>query len=235
MVKAVFLILLVLAASLSAQELSDLIPPPRLAPGDTLVVGFLGGFDRWHEEHRGVRKLALRLRDKPRVHAETVSNHHRETALAWLMRSLDTDGSGILDPAERTAARVILYGQSWGAAAALHTARDLDTLGIPVLLTVQIDSVGRGDHVIPANVRSAVNFYQHDPLTIQGRGSIHAGDPARTKILGNFERSYMGKTADPASVSWVRRRFGGSHAAMEADPVLWKQVERYIDDAIQTR
>ncbi len=199
------------------------------------MVGFLGGFERWSDEHRSARKLALKLRESPGVYAETVSNHQRTTALLWLMHALDSNRDGTLEVPEKEAARIILYGQSWGAAAALQTARDLGKMRIPVLLTVQIDSVGHGDHVIPANVHSAVNFYQHDPFTIHGRGSIQAGDPARTRILGNFGKSYIGRPIDPARASWFRRTFGGSHAAMEADPVLWKQVERYIDDAIQTR
>jgi len=38
--------------------------------------------------------------------------------------------------------------------------------GIPVLLTVQVDSVSKGqdDKLIPANVAQAINFYQIDGL-----------------------------------------------------------------------
>jgi hypothetical protein len=130
---------------------------------------------------------------------------------------------------------VILYGQSLGGAAAIASARDLERLGIPVLLTVQVDSVGFGDGVIPANVRTAVNFYQHDLLTIQGRGQIRAADPARTQILGNFGTSYGARSVDETNASWARLVFGGSHAKMELDPVIWTQVEQYISDAIAQR
>ena len=44
-----------------------------------------------------------------------------------------------------------------------------------------------------------------------------------------------GQPAEAARASWLRRTVGGSHARMEADPVLWKQVERFIADAIQMR
>ena len=170
-----------------AQRLADLTTPTPLPPGATLVVGFLGGYESWNDPHRGVRQLVLRLRGRPGVYAESISNHRRGVALSLIRRALDSNGNGRLDADERARARVILFGQSWGGAAAIETAQELDRLGVPVLLTAQVDSVGMHDGVIPANVRAAVNFYQHDPLTIQGRGAIRAADPARTAILGNFE------------------------------------------------
>ena len=221
--------------ALCAQRLSDLTTPAPLPPGSTLVIGFLGGFESWDDGHRSVRQLALRLRERPGVYAESISNHQRNVALELIQRALDTNRNQRIEPEERNAARVILYGQSWGGAAAIDTARDLDRLGIPVLLTVQVDSVGRHDGVIPPNVRAAVNFYQHDLFTIQGRGQIRAADPARTRVLGNFGASYLLRSVDGTNASWTRRVFGGSHAKMELDPVLWSQVEQYISDAIAKR
>ena len=206
---------------LHAQRLADLSAP---APGSTLVVGFLGGFERWDDPHRGVRQLVLKLRQSPGVYAESVSNHHRRVALEWIRRALKGGD-----------ARLILFGKSWGAGAAIETARDLDNLGIPVLLTVQVDSVGLHDRMIPPNVREAVNFYQHDLFTIQGRREIAAANPARTRILGNFQSSYALGPAEGPNASWARRAFGGSHAKMELDPVIWSQVELYIRDAIAGR
>jgi len=45
-------------------------------------------------------------------------------------------------------------------------ARLLEKDGIPVLLTVQVDSVSKGqdDKLISANVAQAINFYQIDGL-----------------------------------------------------------------------
>jgi hypothetical protein len=84
-------------------------------------------------------------------------------------------------------------------------------------------------------VRAAVNLYQHDPLSIRGQTEIHAADPARTEILGNFGFSYLGRPGESADATWVRRAFGGSHVKMETDPQIWSQVERYIDEAIAWR
>ncbi|MGA2569422.1 MAG: hypothetical protein ABSF23_02795 [Terracidiphilus sp.] len=218
-----------------AQRYSDLTTPTPLPPGSTLVIGFLGGYDRWDDEHRSVRRLILDLRRQPGVFAESISNHNRSLALKLIRRALDANRDGRLEPNEKAAARIVLFGQSWGGAAAVDTARDLEKLGVPVLLTVQVDSVGMEDAVIPANVRAALNFYQHDPFTIQGRAGIRAADPSRTRILGNFEEAYVFRPIDESNASWPRRVFGGSHTKMELDPAVWSRVEQTILDAIAGR
>lgn len=216
-----------------AQRLSQLETPTPIPQGSTLVIGFLGGYDHWNDKHRSVRQLVLNLRQKPGVYAESISNHRRSIAMTFLRRALDTNRNNQLDPDEKTNARVILFGQSWGASAAVNTARDLQKLGIPVLLTVQVDSVGFRDNEVPSNVRAAVNFFQHDPMTtIHGQKQIHAVDPTMTTILGNFEMSYEWRSVDLSNASWRRRLFGGSHTKMELDPAVWNQVEQYISDAI---
>ena len=198
-----------------------------------MVIGFLGGYDRWDDAHRGVRQLVLKLRERPGVYAESISNRRRVLAIRLIREALDTNRDGKLDAEEKASARVILFGQSWGGTAAVTTARDLERLGIPVLLTVQIDSVGVHDGVIPANVRAAVNFYQHDPFTtIHGRARIRAADPSQTMILGNFESTYVFRSVDESNASKARQVFGGSHTKMELDPVVWSRVEQYISDAI---
>src|SRR6478609_2229725 len=120
-----------LTVPLAGQRLSDFITPHPLPPGSVLVVGFLGGFETWNDEHRSVRKLALRLRSSglPNVFSETAGNHHRRAAVRFIERALDTNGDGRIDPRETAAARIILYGQSWGGAAVVNTARDLERLG----------------------------------------------------------------------------------------------------------
>jgi hypothetical protein len=210
--------------------------PPSRPANRTVVFGFLGGFERWNDEHRGVRRVALdlRVRRELDVTAETFGNHHRAGAMAFLRTLLDTNGDGKLDANERASARVVLYGQSWGGAAVVKAARELESWGVPVLLTVQVDSVGLSDAVIPPNVQFAANFFQHDPLTIHGRQEIRAADPTRTEILGNYELSYLFRPVDapPGSASWARRNLGGGHAKMELDPAVWAQVEGLILNAI---
>ncbi len=221
-----------------AQRMADLAVPTPIPPGSTLIVGFLGGYERWDDEHRSVRRLVLKLRARNGIFAESISNHNQKLALAFIRRALDTNRDGKLDAAERARARVILFGQSWGGGATLNVARELNRLGVPVLLTVQVDSVGLRDQVVPTNVRAAVNFYQHDPLTINGRSEIRAADSSRTAILGNFEATYMQRPIDPSNSSnssWARSTLGGSHAKMELDPAIWDSVEQYINEAISRR
>ncbi len=199
--------------------------------GSVLIIGFLGGFEQWDDEHRSVRKVALDLRARG-IFAETVSNHRRATALEFIRRALDSNSDGRIDADEARAARVILYGQSWGGAAVIKIARDLERLGVPVLLTVQVDSVGPHDGTIPSNVRAAANFYQHDLRSIHGRTKLRAENRAATRILGNWEFDYTRRPVDLSEASWARRKFGGSHAKMELDPQVWTRVERLISEAI---
>jgi hypothetical protein len=228
--------ILAFAGSLYAQRLADLAVPKPLPAGSTLVIGFLGGFERWDDEHRSVRRLALDLRRIPGIYAESIANRNRRVALDLIREALDRNRNHRLEPDDLSHARVILYGQSWGGAAAVETARDLNRLGVPVLLIVQVDSVGHQDEVIPSNVLTAVNFFQHDPFTIWGRREIRAADPVKTEILGNFDNSYMGCPLDKTGdASWLRCNFGGSHAKMELDPAVWGQVKQYIKDAISSR
>jgi len=191
----------------------------------TLVVGFLGGLDRKGDPHRSVNQVAQHLADTAQV--EVFENRHRGRAVAMIRRVCGKPG---------TCAGVILYGQSLGGAAAIRTARDIRHLPVPVLLTVQVDSVGVGDAVIPPNVRAAVNLYQHDPLTFQGQTHIRAQDPARTRILENTRRNYTHTPMEALrnkDADWARRTLGGSHAKMEIDPEVWLHVEDLIQRAIK--
>lgn len=222
--------MLAAASFAAAQKMSDLQTPVPVAPGETVVVGFLGAVENYNDAKRNVRQLALRLNHRLGMHAETFANRNRRTARRFIERALDQNRDGRLDDAERGRARIVIYGQSLGGAATVRLARDLAKRRIPVLLTVQVDSVGVRDAEIPANVRAAANFYQHEPFTLWGEDEIHAADPARTKILGNFRHRYPVWLPYPAMESKIRA-LGGGHARMEADPVVWAEVEGLITAA----
>ena len=222
---------------LSAQRYQDFITPTPLVEGATLVIGFLGGREAWDNDKRGVRKLALKLRamQLPGVHVETVENTKRPIALALVRSAFDRDRNGRLDERERASARLIVYGQSFGGAAVVKFARELDRMGVPILLTVQVDSVGRGDAVIPPNVARAANLFQRDGFTIRGEREIRAADPARTSILGNHRFTYDGKKIDLSEVSWFKRLLQRAHTKMDFDPEVWALVEKMILGAAGTR
>ena len=217
--------------------MKDFITPTPLPPGSTLVIGFLGGVEKWDVETHSVRKLALDLREKnlPGVWVETVGNHNRTHAIELIKRALDQNGDGRLDPAERDSVRIILYGHSMGGAAVVKAARELEKMGVPVALTVQIDSVGRDDSLIPANISKAANLYQHEGTVIHGRSEIRAEDPHRTEILGNFLYTYRGKYVEMSNLPWYHKVVPSVHMKMERDPAVWAQVESLILDAIHPR
>ena len=92
-------------------------------------------------------------------------------------------------------------------------ARDLRRAGVPVLLTVQVDSVAKlwqNDSVIPDNVSEAVNFYQPHGF-VHGRAQIMAADPARTDILGNYRIDYRKEPVQCPQASWFDRVFTPDH------------------------
>jgi len=108
-------------------------------------------------------------------------------------------------------------------------------MGVPVLLTVQVDSVGRNDATIPSNVAAAANLYQKEGLLVRGEPVIRAEDPARTTIIGNFLFDYRGKKIDLSLVPWYKKLLRVAHAKVNEDPAVWAKVEEIILDAIRPR
>ena len=109
-------------------------------------------------------------------------------------------------------------------------ARALQKDGIPVLLTLQVDSVSRpgsNDTTISANVAQAANFYQPYGL-VHGHHDIRAADPARTRIIGNFRFDYKTSSLNCAEYPWYDHVFVKPHTQIECDPAVWDQVESLI-------
>lgn len=204
---------------------------PPSAPAN-IVVGFVGGFVRHNNPHHGPVQLAQRLQRN--AHSDTYvrvfENRHRRAAYNTILQLLDADHNGILSAEEKTRAHIILFGHSWGASAVVMLARELDRAGIPVLLTVQVDSVAKlwqNDGIIPENVAEAVNFYQPNGL-IHGRAHIAAADTAKTQILGNYLFDYKKAPVVCPGTSWYDRWVTPSHVQSECDPHLWTQVEELV-------
>jgi len=206
---------------------------PTPSGGDqALILGFLGGFEPWDDESRGVRKLAIKIdaMKLPNVHVETLENRKRDLAIKLIQNTFDLDQNGFLDDWERNSARLILYGHSLGGAAVVEISHELKKMGIPILLTVQIDSVGLvyDDHVIPSNVKRAANLFQNDGWILQGQDKIEPEDPSKTKVIANIRFDYRYKNVDMSSLSWERRLFSTPHVKMDADPEVWATVEQMI-------
>lgn len=204
---------------------ADLRPP-------AIVIGFVGGFIRHNNLVHSEVQLAARLRKAypSGVDVETFESYRGETAKKKILSLLDTNHDGKLTTAEKQNARIILYGHSWGASEAITVARELQSDGIPVLLTAQVDSVakfGQNDSVIPPNVEEAVNFYQPNGF-VRGQSAIRAADPGRTKIIGNFRFDYKDLPYACNQYPWYDHFLVRTHTQIECDPNVWKQVEAFI-------
>jgi hypothetical protein len=197
-----------------------------------IVVGFVGGFVRHDDVVHQEVQLATHLRNEypGGVRPKVFENHRGRQAHQAVLQLLDANDDGTLSDQEKRGARIVLYGHSWGGSEAITLARSLEKDGIPVLLTIQVDSVskpGEDDRMIPANVVQAVNFYQRNGL-LHGRKQILATDRLRTQILGNFQFDYKAKTADCRDYPWFARTFMRPHIEIESDARVWNQIESLI-------
>jgi pimeloyl-ACP methyl ester carboxylesterase len=210
----------------------DAVRPETTAAPSNIVIGFVGGFVSHDNLHHGPVQLAQQIqRTLPKdTYVRVFENRRRKQAYAAVLRLLDTDRDGTLSPEEKARARIILFGHSWGASAAVLLARELRREGVPVLLTVQVDSIAKlwqEDSVIPDNVAEAVNFYQPHGI-LRGRPQITAADPAKTEILGNYRVDYRKNPVQCLKYPWFEHVFTPGHMQSECDPHVWSQIETLV-------
>jgi hypothetical protein len=214
------------AAAAASSALSSSVSP-------VIVIGFVGGYVSHNNLSHMEAHLAARIRTAypAGVYAAAFENHRRNSAYEAVLHALDANHDGHLSAREKDDARIILYGHSWGASEAVTLARELQRQHIPVLLTVQVDSIQKyreNDTVIPPNVEQAVNFYQPHGW-LHGASQIRAADPERTKILGNFRYDYSKQIVQCyAAYPWWDRHIATSHTEIECDPAVWDRVEALI-------
>ena len=226
---AIFAMLVVATPRLAAADGAVASRPPTTS---YIIIGFAGGFVRHDDPLHGPVRLAKKLQQElPKgTSIQVFENRHRKAAYKSILRLLDTNHDGVLSDEEKAQARIILFGHSWGASAVVMLSRELNRAGIPVLLTVQVDSVAKpwqSDKVIPENVAAAVNFYQPHGF-VHGRSQITAADDSKTQILGNYRFDYKQEPVQCDDLSWYDRFFTPGHAQSECDPRLWSQVETLV-------
>jgi hypothetical protein len=200
------------------------------------VIGFVGGFANPHDVKHPEVLFAALLRQyyAPILHAQVFSNHDRNGALHYVLGLLDTNGDGVLSDEEKKSARIIIYGHSWGASETVAFARTLQHRTIPVLLTIQLDTVskwGQQPSRIPSNVESAINFFQSQGF-LRGRPEILAADESRTDIIGNLRFRYVDKSINCDNYPWFARTFNKPHHEIENDPNVWNRIAFLIDSRI---
>ena len=197
-----------------------------------IVIGFLGGFVAHDEPHHPEVRMIQTLRQQYSndVYFGLFENNKIEEAYKLILNRLDVNRDGALSDDEKRQACIELFGHSWGAAAVISLSRKLERRGIPVQLTVQVDSVRKpfhNDSVIPSNVLQAANFYQTHGL-IHGQSKIIAADPSHTTILGNFRWNYQQEPVECRDFPWHARFFTKAHIEIECDPRVWSQVETLL-------
>ena len=197
-----------------------------------IVIGFMGGnVSANNLAHREAQLVKALQHGYPHaIHAAIFANRDGDNALRSVLKLLDQNQDGHLSDGEKSAARIVIFGHSWGASETVTLADRLNKLDIPVLLTVQVDSVrkqSQNDGRIPPNVQEAINFYQSEGI-LHGRNLIVAVDPKRTKILGNHESSYRQNPVSCAGYPWYARAFMKRHIQIENDPAVWDQIEALI-------
>jgi hypothetical protein len=224
-----------LVCSTPAQQQNSLSEPVSDHPR-AIVIGFMGGNVAPDDIIRNELIMSDRLRASyPQgVYFEVFENRRLEAAHQKILQLLGVIPGRPWSPAGKSAEQIILYGHSWGASAVVTLADELHKDGVPVTLTVQVDSIekkGQQDGVIPANVARAVNFYQPDGF-LHGRTEIRAANPAATQILGNFRVTYKDIPPECSAYPWYERKFIKTHIAIECDPRLWNRIEGLIRDSL---
>ncbi|HKM89766.1 MAG TPA: hypothetical protein VJX29_04050 [Candidatus Acidoferrales bacterium] len=226
--------ILAVAAPAAAQHRTEFTTPTPVTSGSTLILGFLGGGKRSGDENRPAIQLAERLRalEIPAVYIETTGHDRYTQALKLIEAATRRDAKGRCPVQGCSKVQLLLYGRGEGGATVLRLARELKILGLPVALTVQVDTAGRSDGVIPSNVARAANLYDAGAATA-GAMRIHAEDPAKTQILANLLFSDDAKWVDlPEGVSPGPPRRARS-AQFDSDPQIWNRVEDYILDEMR--
>lgn len=219
------------ASSETAEASLGVSPTSRTTPL-FIVVGFLGGFVPHNEPHHPEVQLMQDLRQEysKDVYFGLFENRKVGEAYRTILNRLGAKDGGALLEDKKRQARIVLFGHSWGASAVVALSRKLERAGIPVALTIQIDSVAKpfqNDWLIPPNVFQAVNFYQTHGL-VHGRRKIVPADPVRTTILGNFLWESKGESAECHGFSWRVRLLGKGHTEIECDRKVWWQVETLL-------
>jgi hypothetical protein len=150
-------------------------PPAGSTGAKVIIIGFVGGFVSQDDaKHPEVQFAAYLRRRYPLAEAVVFGNHHGRKALHEVVRMLDSDKDGVLTYNEKRESTIIIYGHSWGAAETITFAHTLGQMGIPVALTIQIDTIakpGSKGAIIPANVASAT------VISSRSRRAFHSSRP----------------------------------------------------------
>jgi hypothetical protein len=194
---------LVLSTTEGTARSSKTAPLEESSPPCSIVyAGFVGALETAGRKGSGIVQIrdVLRGPEYSDVCAESFIPVAWNSGLSWILKHFPSH-PGPLTPEELTSVPgVILVGHSTGGWAMLTVARELRAKGIPVELTVQIDSVGFTDTTVPRNVKSGAIFHAWDVLMFMTTKSLRTEDPSYTKIVANVAvkgANHLSITRDP--------------------------------------
>jgi hypothetical protein len=239
---AVSLSCLLVASNSRAQEL---LGSPKLtlaksaastanSPDCQIVyLGFVGALEPANNKNSGVVQIrqTLQGKDYSDVCARSFSPYVWTEGRDWLMEHFPTHPGALTSLELQQAPKVILVGHSMGGWAIMSVARELRSHGIPVELTVQVDSVGFTDDVIPRNVKSAAIFHANDVLIFMTTKHVRLEDPNHTKIVADVKvakANHQSITRDPRIRKMVMDMVEVLRAAglaAESVPVILHPIE----------
>ncbi len=167
-----------------------------------IYVGFVGALETSNHKHSGVVQIrdTLRGADFSDVCASSFMPVSWTSGRDWILAHFPSHPGVLTESELEYAPRIILVGHSTGGWAMLSVARDLRDKGIPVELTVQIDSVGVTDYTIPKNVSTGAIFHAWDALMFMTTKHVHLEDPSHTKVVADVlvkDASHLSITRDP--------------------------------------
>jgi hypothetical protein len=157
--------------------------------GKVIVIGFVGGLRSPEDTNQGVVQIRNRLKNIgcDDLQVNTYSHFHWGSAYKNVLQTIDLDHNGGLSDEElRQAPKILIFGHSLGGWAVIKLAKRLEKAHIPIELTVQVDTVGIGDAVVPGNVKFAMNYYQRSQWPIRGEKRIRAENASSTNVIDNI-------------------------------------------------
>ena len=191
------------AEGASAQAVSkDLFQSPNHAQTEAvhdrnckiLYAGIVGGLETPNNKRSGVVQMRDTLGGPIYTYicAKTFSPYHWTTGRNWILNYFPKHPGPMSEVELEQAPKVVIVGHSLGGWAALSVARSLDSKGIPVELTVQVDSVGVTDRTVPKNVKAAAIFHARDILMLLTTKKITVKDASQTKLVANIRVEGVG-------------------------------------------
>jgi hypothetical protein len=160
------------------------------------MVGFVGGLGTAHFPPSAARPLNHQLAaiNQPGYCFKLFSGYCPLCAHHWMRKEFGAHFLKRLTPDQiANGPKVIIYGYSLGAPAALLFSRMLQRDGVSIEMAVTIDSKGFTEGIIPANVKTAVNFYEQRLFPfLFGKRHMHPEDLEKTQFLGNIRVAHTG-------------------------------------------